>query len=243
VIGERLVAQRQVVLAGAAVALPVGGALYLVSRTPPVAVVFALIAAQGPTTIVRSRSRQRQRERALAWPEAIDDLASAVRAGLSLGDALAALGVRGPETLRPAFVAFTLDLQISGHFGTALDRLKDRLADPTGDRVVESLRVARDVGGGDLGRLLRNLSWFLREDARTRAELTARQAWAVNGARLAVAAPWLVLLLLSFRREVIGRYATPTGVVVLLAGVGACVVAYALMMRIGRLPVERRVLR
>ena len=66
--------------------------------------------------------------------------------------------------------------------------------------------------------------------------------WTGNGARLAVAAPWLVLLMLCFQREVISRYASPAGVVVLAFGVGACVVAYRLMVRIGRLPEERRVL-
>ena len=69
-----------------------------------------------------------------------------------------------------------------------------------------ALRIAREVGGGDLGRLLRNLSGYLRDDLRTRSELESRQAWTVNGARLAVAAPWLVLLLLCFQPEVIGRY-------------------------------------
>ena len=59
-----------------------------------------------------------------------------------------------------------------------------------GDRLVESLRIAREVGGTDLGHLLRTLSGFLREDARTRAELETRQSWTVNAARLAVAAPW-----------------------------------------------------
>jgi len=39
----------------------------------------------------------------------------------------------------------------------------------------------RDVGCGDLGRLLRSLSGRLRDDARTRSELQARQAWSVNG--------------------------------------------------------------
>ena len=87
---------------------------------------------------------------------------------MSLPDALAALGVRGPEPLRPAFDAFALDYQVTGRFGECLDRLKERLADPVGDRVVEGLRIAREVGGGDLGRLLRNLSGFLRDDARTR---------------------------------------------------------------------------
>ena len=70
----------------------------------------------------------------------------------------AALSERGPEPLRESFAGFALDYQVSGRFGDSLDRLKDRLADPVGDRVVESLRVAREVGGGDLGRLLRSLS-------------------------------------------------------------------------------------
>jgi tight adherence protein B len=108
--------------------------------------------------------------------------------------------------------------------------------------VVESLRVAREVGGGDLGRLLRSLSGFLRDDARTRSELEARQSWTVNGARLAVAAPWLVLLLMCFQPEVIQRYSTGPGVVVLVGGAVLCVIAYRAMVRIGRLPAERRIL-
>ena len=215
----------------------------VVSRTPPVALAFGLIGGYLPVAVVSGRARRRQRELAEVWPEAVDNLASAVRAGMSLPDALAALGVRGPEPLRPAFDAFALDYQVTGRFGESLDRLKERLADPVGDRVVEGLRVAREVGGGELGRLLRNLSGYLREDVRTRGELESRQAWTVNGARLAVAAPWLVLLFMSFQTEVIHRYASPAGALVLAVGAGLCLVAYRLMMRIGRLPVERRILR
>ncbi|MGC4109430.1 MAG: hypothetical protein QM747_03175 [Nocardioides sp.] len=102
--------------------------------------------------------------------------------------------------------------------------------------------MAREVGGGELGRLLRHLAGYLRDEARTRSELEARQAWAVNGARLAVAAPWLVLLMMSFQPSVIHRYASPAGTLVLLVAAGVCLVAYRLMMRIGRLPVERRVM-
>jgi tight adherence protein B len=176
------------------------------------------------------------------WPEAVDNLASAVRAGLSLPEALGNVGVRGPEPLRPAFAGFATDYQLSGRFGDSLDRLKERLSDPVGDRVVEGLRVAREVGGGELGRLLRNLSGYLRDEARTRSEMEARQAWTVNGARLAVAAPWVVLLFMTGQGEVIQRYDSGGGVVVLATGAAACVVAYRLMRRIGRLPVERRIL-
>ena len=212
------------------------------SRTLPVALVFGAMGGYLPVAVIKGRARRRQREFAEVWPEAVDNLASAVRAGMSLPEALGALSERGPEPLRDAFAGFALDYQVSGRFTDALDRLKERLADPVGDRVVESLRVAREVGGGDLGRLLRSLSGFLRDDARTRSELEARQAWTVNGARLAVAAPWLVLLLMCFQPEVIQRYSTGAGVVVLVCGAVLCVIAYRAMVRIGRLPAERRIL-
>ncbi len=215
----------------------------LASSTAPVALVFGAMSAYLPLAVVGARGRRRRREFAEVWPEAVDNLASAVRAGLSLPDALAALGTRGPAPLRPAFEAFAVDYQVTGRFGDCLDRLKGELADPVGDRVVEGLRIAREVGGGELGRLLRNLSAYLRDDARTRSEMESRQAWTVNGARLAVAAPWLVLLIMSFQSDVIRRYGSPAGVVVLSLGAVLCVAAYWSMMRIGRLPVERRILR
>ena len=226
------------------VVLGVAGALVMqvVTRTPPVALLFGGMSAYLPVLVVSARARRRQRDFAEVWPEAVDNLTSAVRAGLSLPDALAQLSVRGPEPLRAPFHAFALDYQVTGRFGECLDRLKIRLADPVGDRVVEGLRVAREVGGGELGRLLRNLSGYLRDEARTRSELEARQAWTVNGARLAVAAPWLVLFLMSFQPSVIRRYASPAGTIVLLVAAGTCVLAYRLMMRIGRLPTERRIL-
>jgi tight adherence protein B len=60
--------------------------------------------------------------------------------------------------------------------------------------------------------------------------------------RLAVAAPWLVLLTMSFQRDLVSRYASPSGVVVLAVGALLCLTAYRIMRAIGRLPTERRVL-
>jgi tight adherence protein B len=51
-----------------------------------------------------------------------------------------------------------------------------------------------------------------------------------------------VLLMMSFQSTVIHRYASPVGIVVLLVAAAICLLAYRLMMRIGRLPVERRIL-
>ena len=120
-------------------------------------------------------------------------------------------------------------------------RLSDKLNIPFYDRKL--LRIASDVGGTDLGKMLRTLSEFLRTDLRTRSELEARQSWTVNGARLAIAAPWLVLALMSGRGSTAAAFDTPAGVVVLVIGAVVSVVAYLAMMRIGRLPEEPRVLR
>jgi tight adherence protein B len=165
----------------AASAIVVGLVIQAISRTGPVALAFAVMAGYLPLAALSGRARRRQRELAEVWPEAVDNLASAVRAGMSLPEALSQLGQRGPEPLRDPFDAFAADYQVTGRFGDSLDRLKERLSDPVGDRVVEGLRIAREVGGGELGRLLRSLSGYLREDARTRSELESRQSWTVNG--------------------------------------------------------------
>ena len=217
--------------------------MFVISGAFPVALAFAAFAAYGPLALVRYRARSRRQELRELWPDVVDNLASSVRAGLSLAEALTQIGVRGPEALRRPFQRFAEDYRATGRFNECLDQLKRNLADPVGDRIVESLRIAREVGGSDLGRLLRTLSSFLREDVRTRAELEARQSWTVNGARLAVAAPWLVLGFMSFQRDIIARYNTPLGAFVLVAGAVLCGVAYRVMLRIGRLPEEQRVLR
>lgn len=210
---------------------------------PAIALCFAVMAGWVPVAVVSMRARSRRAHLRELWPDAVDNVTSAVRAGLALPEALAQLSVRGPEELRPAFADFASDYRTTGRFNDCLDRLKARLADPVGDRLVESLRIAREVGGSDLGSLLRTLSTFLREDARTRSELETRQSWTVNAARLAVAAPWIVLALLSTRPESVQAYNTTTGFFVLAGGAVATVVAYRVMVRIGRLPDEERVLR
>ena len=241
--GYTSVSPGNVLTAGVLAGLLVFALVQASTRVVPVALCFGVMAAYAPFALVRMRARSRRAHLRDLWPDAVDNIASAVRAGLALPEALSQLAIRGPEELRPAFAAFGEDYRTTGRFHDCLDRLKERLADPVGDRLVESLRIAREVGGSDLGRLLRTLSTFLREDARTRAELETRQGWTVNAARLACAAPWVVLAMMSFQRDSLQAYSSPAGVAVLLVGAAVTLVAYRLMVRIGRLPQEERVLR
>ena len=90
---------------------------------------------------------------------------------------------------------------------------------------------------------MRTLSQFLRDDARTRAELETRQGWTVGAARLALAAPWIVLAMLALRPETVAAYDSAAGVGVLGVGAALSFGAYRIMLRIAQLPAEARVLR
>jgi tight adherence protein B len=227
----------------AGLGLVVAAALWAISGAVVPSVTIGTATTILPVVVLRAAARRRSTAMREVWPEAVDHVNSAIRAGLSLPEALVQLSRKGPEELRPAFHEFSLDYQASGDFTSCLDRLKARLADPVGDRIVEALRITRDVGGTDLGGLLRTLAAFLREDARTRAELEARQSWTVNAARLALAAPWLVLALMSTRPQAAQAYDTPTGIAMILIGALVSLVAYRVMIVIARLPQDQRVLR
>lgn len=226
-----------------ATAVVVLALVWSATRSLAVAACMGIAAVYAPFAWVATRAARRRSRLTHAWPDAVDTLASGIRAGLALPEALAALADRGPEDLRPAFAAFAEDYRASGRFDASLDALKARLADPVADRIVEAVRIARDVGGTEVGRVLRALARYLREEARIRGELEARQSWTVNAARLAVAAPWVLLAMLATRPGGLEAFDTPTGVMVLLGGAAASVGAYRLMRAFGRLPVEERVLR
>lgn len=217
--------------------------VYLISRSLPIALCFLIFGSWLPITLIRYRARKRQAVLRDLWPDVVDHLRSAIRAGMSLPESLAQLGDKGPEELRPVFQDFAADYRSTGNFDLTLNRLKVRLSDPVADRIIEALRLAREVGGTDLGKLLGTLGDFLRETTRTRRELEARQSWTVNAARLAVAAPWIVLLLLSTQPQAVRAYNSPAGVAILLGGLLVSFICYRLMLRIGALPEETRVLK
>jgi len=176
------------------------------------------------------------------WPDVVDNLASAIRAGLSLPQAIAEIATSGPLLVQPAFKQCASHYQQTGDFNAALLLLRQEFANVSTDKICSAIQIAYEVGGADLGLVLRSLSEVLREDARVRSEITARQSWTVNGAKLAVAAPWLTALVLSTRSGTAAVYLSPSGIRMLVFCAFVSGIAYFTMMRIGRLPVAERLM-
>ncbi len=223
-----------------AAAVGSASAAWLATGLLAVALTAAAAGAHSPTVWLRSRARRLRRARRTLWPDVCDLLVASVRSGMSLPDGVASLAESAPPALRPAFRVFSADLAASGHFDSALLRLKAVLGDPVSDRILETLRMARQVGGTELTAVLRALSASVRTDAALRGEIEARQSWTRGAAVLGVVAPWLVLGLLAARPEGSRAYASPEGFILILAGAGVSVVAYRLMVRLGRLPEPQR---
>lgn len=231
---------RVVVVVSMACAVIAAAAAWLVTSVPAFALVMAGAGAAAPIMWLRARRVRLLRSRRNLWPDVCDLLIASVRAGMSLPDAVAGLASAGPPPLRPAFAAFAVDVHASGHFDSSIGRLKTALADPVADRIIETLRMARQVGGTELPTVLRALASSVRADALLRGEVEARQSWIRGAAVLGVVAPWVILVLLALRPEGADAYASPEGVGLILAGGVVSVVAFRLMLRIGRLPEPRR---
>jgi tight adherence protein B len=229
-----------VVLLSALLGVAIGATVFVTMRVGVLAFAAGVVAAAVPGFVIAWRARRNREATRVLWPDVVDHVVSAVRSGLALPDALMTLASAGPPAIRPAFADFARLYRSTGDFGGGLDELKARLADPVADRLLETLRMAREVGGSELTTVLRNLGAALRQDAAIRSEVQARQSWVVVAARLGVAAPWIVLLLLASRPEAAMAYNSPGGVALIVGGLVVTVIAYRIMRAIGRLPEERR---
>ena len=219
-----------------------GSVVLVVIGSVGVAVVATLAGLCGPTAYYRNRRRGLRSARRRGWPEAIELLAGAVRAGDTLPAAIGVVADRGPESLRPVFRDVVSDHRVSGDLVAALERMGARVADPIADRIVRTMVLAHRVGGRELGRVLRTLSAFLRDDVAARREIESRQSWTVVAARVSASAPWLVLVLVASRPQGAQAFDSPTGIAVLLGGALVTAIGYRMMMRLGRLPEAPRVL-
>jgi tight adherence protein B len=208
-------------------------------------VFVALVPAAAVSLLPRSyfarRRRLRMRELQAAWPDGLRDLVASISAGRSLTQAVSALAAHGPLPLRAAFARFPELARVLGT-GPALEIVKEELADPTSDRVMEVLLLAHERGGPIVRSILEDLVDATTRDVKLLDELETEGLEMRINARAVVVLPWLVLVALTVRPGPFRDfYRSPGGVVTLVvAGVLTALGVFALG-RLGQEPVEERV--
>lgn len=206
-----------------------------------VSVVPALVVATLPRAYFsRSRSQRLIRVQE-SWPDGLRDLLSSVRSGASLPSAIENLAMFGPEPLREAFQGFDVYSRSLGVV-PALEMVKDDLADPTADRVIEVLILAYERGGTVVPAILKDLADATTRDLWTVEQIRTEALEQKINSRVVFVLPWVVLVAMTARSGAFREfYSSPAGLVVVAIGGAMSLLGVVIASRLGSQPGEPRV--
>ena len=203
-------------------------------------VCVALLALAIETLSIKARARARQVSD--EWPSVLESFESAAQSGMSLLESMRDLA-ESTQLLVSKDFAFAVQLCDLGlGLDAALAQLKQRFGLSICDSTIETLRLVNDSGGAGYLSALRHQSRAIRASSSVSRQIQAKQGWVLGTAKIAVAAPWLIVVLLSGRPENAAAYSSLQGSMLLLAGLAASVVAVYLITKIGKTEEQIRVL-
>jgi tight adherence protein B len=226
-------------------ALATGVVTYLVvyALTSLVIVSFvpAIVVATMPRAYFARKRALRLARVQEAWPDGLRDLLSSVRAGSSLPTAIENLALFGPEPLRDAFQGFDVYSRSLGVVPT-LEMVKDDLADPTSDRVIEVLILAYERGGVVVPEILDDLAEATTRDLWTLEEVRTEALEQKINSRVVFVLPWVVLIAITARSGPFRDfYSSSAGLLVVAIGGALSLLGIVIASRLGTQPAEPRV--
>jgi tight adherence protein B len=213
----------------------------LITKVFVIAPVSLAIAILLPGILLNQRKTKMQDQKMQQWTLLIDDLTSGVRAGLTISEALAQALQNCEEPLRSDFQEAILEINRSGQVSKVISILKNQITDAVGVATLKLLQVVLKTGANDLATSLSILSNSSRENHNLIQELKAKQSWVLNGARISVISPWLVLFALWTQESVRNAYQNLIGQLILILVAVVGLFGYLFMKRIGRIDVFRKI--
>ena len=214
---------------------------WLLTGSVAIAIVPAVSIGLLPRAYFARRRITRLSQVLEAWPDAIRELVGSIQANSSLHSALIDLSTSGPVALRQAFARFPT---LSATLGVvpALEIIREEMADPTSDRVIEVLILAHERGGGIVTEILRDLARSTTQDIRVAMEIETDALEQKINSRAVFILPWLILVFLTpqagpFR----DFYQTTGGLLTVIAGGILSLGGMFWVSRLAKDPVEARV--
>jgi tight adherence protein B len=190
---------------------------------------------------VNLRAKNRSDALAKLWPEVIESLQSAAKSGIGLIDSISELAETGPRQVRKQFASFVQRIDSGQSVDESLTTLKEELGQLHADRLIELIRLVHHSGGAGYLESLVSQAQITRSEIATWGELESKQGWVTGTAKLALVAPWIIVLFLANRPENVEIYNTNEGLTVLLLGLMVSLIAYRLIGFLGNLTKPKRV--
>jgi tight adherence protein B len=209
------------------------------------AAILAVVPAAGVSALPRAYFARRRAAPpatgAGSVPDGLRVVIASIGAARSLQQALNTLAASGPAPLHEAFARFPM---LSRMLGTvpALEVIKEELADPTSDRVIEVLVLAHERGGQIVRDILEDLVAATTRDLKLLEEIETEGLEMKINARAVLVLPWLVLVALTIREGPFREfYRSPGGLIVVLVAGVLSVAGGFLITRLARTRQEQRV--
>ena len=215
--------------------------LFLITGVATVSLAPAALLAFVPRIYFGRLRERRMTEVQRAWPDGLRDLVASISSGMSLQRAVEQLAVSGPEPLRIAFARFAFLARTVGMV-PALEIVKEELADPTSDRVIEVLILAHERGGSIVPAILRDLAAATTRDQWTMEEIQTQQLERKINSRAVFVLPWFVLIAITLQEGPFRDFYR-SGAGVFVVAVGAMLSGFGMWMvtRLGEDVPETRV--
>ncbi len=210
------ISRQQFMIMFAAIAVVLGGLVYLKSRSPLVAVLVVAMSALGLPNFVLARLRARRINKFVTiLPNALDIIVRGVKAGLPLGDTLRIIANESPEPVRSEFRKIIEAQALGVPLPEAVEKMAHRV--PVSETNFFSIVIGiQNKAGGNLSEAIGNLSRTLRERKKMKGKIGAMSMEAKASAIIIGAVPFIVtgLLYLSSPRYIELLWTTQHGRVV-----------------------------
>ncbi len=227
-----------IVLVIGALAIVAGVVGWLRTGGPVGAILAAALGGAIPIAVIMYQRRKRLQRFEQEFPDALDAMARAIRAGNALSAAIQLVGDDGPDPIGPEFRRVTEEVRLGLEPSEALFRLGKRV--PTEDMgfFCAAIRIQRSAGG-NLAELLDRLSEIIRERYRILSHarvLSAQHKWSAICVGLApiIFAILLELLNPGYFEPLI---TSPSGPLMIAAGLVMEAVGFFMIWKIAQIKV------
>ena len=199
----------------------------IVAGSLPFAILSSLLLFCGPWWFLRRKAQQRRDQIEDQLADSMVSLSSAIRAGLSLPQAVDMLADNSPQPIKSEFGYIITDYEMGKPLDRALEEAKERLRSENFALFAAALLASRD-SGGRLNETVDRISHSVRELQRLERKVQSDTAMARKSAVYMALTPLFILVAYYFvdSQAVANIFVTTIGQLLLSTAIALNIIAY-----------------